>query len=588
MRSMRVVRDSILISLLTLAATAKAQVPKNVPGSSEPTAKSDGGFLSKSDAISDLLIRYAPSEKLSCSLKSMKEIIRPSAYQGDQVGGPNAGFVAYYKEILAKNPCFTQTAQDFWKEISEENKDADSKVPKALFSLTTPGLMERAGEGRFAAHKPGWLWERAMKATGGNPNIAMGLIGMCGHDYDLQDLSITLSPEKSKAQYEKMKKKHEESIAELRSKLATLESASLEWKMLDRQIKNTQRTLDNLQERIEAKTPMIAKFAECPSGRSVVFANQSLDSSIDLPNELKSAIAKVQRPNGTAATLPSKTYHYMAGANIGCLLAKCGVSPETAGQLAGKAAEMYRALRLCPHIKTQLMSRDEITKELDISENDPRFREKALDYLRKKRNASWLPMQVGPTAEEDTPSSSSGRKSPKKKPVQPAMGFGMLPPSEGSEKMKALNDRLIVNQLDSIDAAILYGKWYLGGPDGLLPCTSIRQGPADLNVPDITKDRAPHQPPRPYNTCGIAGWSVERCENARFKLSSWDIDFTWTSKQQEIGAKFGASKCRPDSAGNNFDQRLCPNGFDGELNPLEDPRFGTKFLKKKKKPTVID
>ena len=64
------------------------------------------------------------------------------------------------------------------------------------------------------------------------------------------------------------------------------------------------------------------------------------------------------------------------------------------------------------------------------------------------------------------------------KPKEPAL-------KELPEKMAKLRERMLESTLDSMDAATLYSKWYMGGPDGLVPCTAIRGGPADLNEPDI-------------------------------------------------------------------------------------------------------
>ena len=554
----------LIISLPLVASAGSAT--ESDPGtpiviSGKPTKET--GTLGKAEALADLLIKVVPSEKLSCSMKALKDLVRPSAYNGDNVGGPNEGFVAYYRELLQKNPCFAQTAQTFWKEVSEfmAADPAASTVPSELSKIRTPGLMERAGQGRFANFKPGWLWERAIKASGGNPNVAMALVGICGHDYGLQDQKMTLSPEQSEA-YARSEIKHaEEQIEILRAAMSKLETSSPEWQAADHKLSGLSAKKAMNEYLIKGKVAIEATLVKCPEGTSAAFANQSVDPSLDLPDEFKKNIAKVQRPGGDGQSLPSKSYHYMAGANIGCLLAKCGVSPETAGKLAGQVAQAYRALRLCPKIKDEIRNRNAVADKLDISPNDPKFREKAIELLRERFSTfgDIAQMNLWDLYETERQGLKAASKFPKTfKPL----------PQDLSEKTLKLRERAVENALDSYDAATLYSKWYFGGPDSLLPCTSIRGGPADLNEPDISKDRAPHQPPRPHNSCGIAGWSVERCGRARLKLSTWDIDFTWTAKQQEIGARFGAEKCRPEAEGKNFDQRLCPAGFKGTLQPV--------------------
>jgi hypothetical protein len=44
--------------------------------------------------------------------------------------------------------------------------------------------------------------------------------------------------------------------------------------------------------------------------------------------------------------------------------------------------------------------------------------------------------------------------------------------------------------------------------------------------------------------CQIPGWSVDRCDAARAKLRTWQMDVVWTEAQHRIGGKFGANQCK--------------------------------------------
>jgi hypothetical protein len=80
--------------------------------------------------------------------------------------GGNNGLVVYNYELLRK-PCFQQVAADFYKEILKDQRIADNRNMQAKAP---------------AGFQPGFVWDIALRHANNDPNLAMALIGICGHD----------------------------------------------------------------------------------------------------------------------------------------------------------------------------------------------------------------------------------------------------------------------------------------------------------------------------------------------------------------------------------------------------------------------
>jgi hypothetical protein len=508
-----VVRDfSLLMLLVSLSATYKVNAGVDSVKAIDEALK-----------ISSYIL---PTEKLRCVASKVRDVVRPSAYGGDfDVGVTNAGFRNRYQELLDKDPCFHQVATSFWEDVNRMVlpslvMPADSKVihyaPKLSGQpVPRPTLGECAGEGRYSDFKPGWLWEKAMATTGRDPALALNLLTMCLNDDRAQALNNQLSVEESAAQFEREIAIYERGLEKIRHSIEGLDRLSTEWQSAQSGISFYESRLSDVKNKLERRERLQGPPFNCPSSASVAYAQQSVDASFELPSDVKASVVASEKPHGTAFELPAKSYHFVAAAALGCAVSQCGLSIENTGRAAGAVISAYRVIRLCPHVATLLEQPAALAKQYGIDENDP----KLMDKLRERFRANARILGSG------------------------GVGWSGLigdPPSTAEQKAEI--ERLINWKIEEMDAAILYKKWYWGGPGFSLPCTAWRGGPKDLTSNDPSRDPS-------KSLCG--NWTVDRCKTARLKLSSWEVDTNWQKTQFEIGAAFGAKKCA-DSAASNW------------------------------------
>jgi hypothetical protein len=121
--------------------------------------------------------------------------------QDSDVAGSNAGLNAYFGRLWGPDPedgkqdlkpsekCLRDKAVSFYTDVASLLGSTNPKDCKALStpsyigcSENRPGLLAKAGDDSAGKLEPGWLWQLAMKHANGNPNAALHLIGLCGHD----------------------------------------------------------------------------------------------------------------------------------------------------------------------------------------------------------------------------------------------------------------------------------------------------------------------------------------------------------------------------------------------------------------------
>ena len=465
--------------------------------------------VTKAAAWFDYLQKYLPGEQAQCGATAVSKLVGLDAYAGRDrtVEDDNTGIEGGYAKLLVTNKCFAAKFGPFWLAHDATISNASSLIADAK---DRPNITEEFGRGRFSNLSPGQLWNDAMKAMNGNPNLAMALLGACTNDDHAVSYRVPVANEVLQIKVPAQRETMQLQIESLRKSLAGVNSNSDQFALTQIKIKSLSNTLDELESYAKNKGPVSHIPIRCPEGDSKVFVQRAVDASFTLDPKLKTEIIRSQRPNGGTDTLASKAYHFVGGALIGCELAKCGIAPENAQTAAKYLAMMYRGIRLCPIIKRQLTQRDAILKKYDLEADDPSFPAKAFQYLKQT----------------------------------PAKTFTLQGVVIGE-----LSDARAKNQISEMEAATLYSKWYLGGPDGKIPCTGIRGGPPDLLADDHTNDRTPlGSLPSGGSICQIPGWNPARCSSARKKLATWDVDFRWTEAQHETGARFGAQQCKPDSS----------------------------------------
>lgn len=290
--------------------------------------------------------------------------------EGEATKKINTGLLGSFANAMAASPSARGLLHDFYSDIEEIDRKRDSQP----MSLT-----DEAGLGRNADLKPGWLWEKAMAAAGGNPNLAMRLVGYCGHEGGAFVTPYAPSHEESQKFYAKWMTGQARKIAELDSELSALKTTSREWRAVN-DYKN--------QLQAELNTTNLSKFMEtdydrapCPTRTvSSMFIAKSFGP--DIPEILKWWVmfnrAPADRPVFDHASddapkgLEAKTYHVFAGAHLACEMIAAGGSKILAVAAQGALAWAYRTNSINPEWR-ELAAASQMYSENDASAHEDAF-----------------------------------------------------------------------------------------------------------------------------------------------------------------------------------------------------------------------
>lgn len=145
--------------------------------------------------FSSFLKRVPGGDRLGCLAKDFLAIVRPGAYsafaENAQLG--NAGLDQFINDKL-KDPVFASQVKSFYTDVDSYLRESGSKPwanagSSSAPNLELPSLFQTAGDSDHAKLQPGWLWKLALKDAQGDPNRAIGFIGVCGTDDTLQSIN---------------------------------------------------------------------------------------------------------------------------------------------------------------------------------------------------------------------------------------------------------------------------------------------------------------------------------------------------------------------------------------------------------------
>ena len=562
--------------LVSISMAARVAGPLDAPFiPADPTLSTDQklgtGFLFS--AIEK--VKGASKGSLLCSIESYLNTLGIDAYQSTyHMGKTTAGVGAYFEGQLAENPCLAEVAAKFAMHI-EAKQTALSDGPGGVVSL-----QEKLGAGRFKPFPPGWAWQEALSFTNGDKNAALFLLGMCAYEEE-PTYNFRLSGKQKVAlariDLQKLQKELKEEKASLASleEIKTARSTSV--------IESQKNTIRIIQEQIQKKTLSIDnpnqpedRYIRCPDNMSAFTAPQSLGGKIDIPDELKSKVTSLQRPQGrNLDSLKAKYYHVIGSAFMGCQLKKCGLPKVAIKAWEREAGGMYRAIRLCSAVKTNLKTAQELGKKIGRDIFDPNFRESVKSYLeeiaqklivegreyKKARTALFSQGFRGEDLKKRLPRERCLEDVylNEKDPLLSYLCNATYKLREGEEDA-GRKEQALDKLLQEYDASLMFQKWYLGGEKILgydLPCTGIKiKGPTQLDGKNTD--------------CKMKGWSAERCSTALAKLGTWDVDFEWTRAQHEVGAAFGAEQCEEQEADEKPDKRFCKIADENNKKELYD------------------
>lgn len=523
------------------------------------------------------IIDKLPDGTLKDGLTKYVEIISLESYTNDSlVRNSNKGIVAYMEKVFTKGDCFQALTKDFYKEISimdNISTPIDGNRQNLLFRNAS--LDTEAGSGDYTDLPKGWLWKIAQRYSDNNSNLAIALIGVCGHDDSSQGEYVWLDDSaEARAKIEEAIKDSDRQIKGLRHIIETKGEANIE------SYSNELQSLLEYKAELKKQTSVEEKMM-CPFSNSKMYIPKSLGQDVDIAESLKDKIAKIQAPTMGAAALPAKYYHIYGAAFMGCQLIQEGVDPTTTVLLQKNAARFYRGLRMCDATSTYNTQHKTLIKFYNEYKEHYESKIKKKETrrgVRVKRAKPLNPEQFFIRKSIDLVQSKSCTQPPdptfadsNDKDYNQIKKNYEIWSNEYSDICNFISNKIGIPHYDKdldveiveskvkiyvekLNAAYLYQKWYVGGEEvfGMkLPCTDYRLfGPSSLTDNKKTTRR------RLAKRC-VSGYSVEACKRAKKRLATWDMDFKWTIAQHEVGAKFAVKECTKNKEKKSINTLAC-------------------------------
>lgn len=525
--------------------------------------------------MEDFLKKIPGTKSADCLMKDFTGILMPGSYQDalSALGG-NRGLVDHFLQAQKDSPELAQQALAFYSEVDNVTKLAEPNIA-ALENM--PYLYQEAGDKDHDQLAPGWVWKLALKTAGGDPNRAIELIGICGHD-DVENGSILgpKLPEEQKAQkISEVTQLGQAALADLKAtldepdsqskndscslfpigngKFMSLDSmdiprlSSLNFQQFQtaliaaKSCRNTptlQKLHDSLKQYFANGIPP-QQFANadqipCPSSdtNTDFFLPKNLGPKVDIPASLKKRLVKERYdppphncPGGSCQ--PGKYYHVYGAAAVACEMIARGHSPLVVTEMSAAAGWFYRVLWITSKFASACP---------DAISTKPVSKGQVIGWSQTLQEVLHL-------------GAKSGCKSPEAEPDL----------SEPPTTDYYSDDHVMCDAAELMRRETLSGNF--GQAMGFLytdlpSVSAILTGAAetDRGIPLLTEGAN-----RP------ADWSRARYERAEQTVASIKADFTWTREQHRIGAQFAAQVCKPD-------QKMIAQSACGTLEKEKKPR----------------
>lgn len=458
----------------------------------EPSDK----LVSSTSKIALTVIDTLPESGVKSGLKRYYELVDPSTYGQDQnVAISNSGISNYFEGQFFSNACFAEKALLFYRDVRATTRSSQKQESNDV-RHNRPSLGDKSGVNRKDL-PAGWLFSKALKYSHGNPNAALTLIGMCGHDDQKQGYFDN------------------NAVTQL------LTQKGIPYREL----------YSPVEEQYYEETP-------CPPETADFFIAGALSAKADIPEKLKKKILEVQYPGKKPTQIASKNYHVLGAAFMTCQMIEAGLSPFLAVRVETTAASIYRGIRLCQEIEKPaalffaLQKNPEVKKRPRHLHFDEFVLQKALERGKSK---SCLKQQD------------------LRDPFCELLKASGAPLDTSLPRLEERARELIQNNLDKLIASGLYASWHVSGEvAGInLPC-----GRDQLLGPHPIMKWLVSQANWPLNICG-GGLTSTACRRALDKIKTWELDFDWTVSQHLAGAQFAAEVCKPLSSGANSMDLFC-------------------------------
>lgn len=491
---------------------ALAQIPGSPFDTAHSVQSTPGVAARASEALQQLLTRtpdWVPGAGNRRAAEKIRQLVDPNGYRkftSDSIGGSNDAVKAFNRKRLYENPCFSQLAEHFYREIGQLDRASNA---------CRPGLNQRCGAGPIGpvaagSMKPGWLWDLALKRAGGDSGLAMALIGVCGHD-DVGQGDITVVGEKVYS-WDEVRGVIESEVAYYESRIEDLQKSKNKSEAFDigqaiAVFKKKLLAVQNFAARVKSRELIVRETkggVSCPVRNSLFFLPQSLGEEVDISQQLKDRVAQIQSPGRGPQALAAKHYHVYGGAFLACEGIQSGGHPQEVQEVTKNLAWTYRTARIQGTVQSGLQELDKEQKDYKRWKSDKSFEE-------------WRKELGG---------------------------------AEGSAR-RASSERAWIEQ----DAAKVFDTMTIGMSIGGVSLHTNLQFPWEKNpVDQYLHEKSGKASP----TKNSWGWSDERYEKARLKALTYLVDWEWTMAQHEAGAAFAVKHCKPRGAGfNDLDDVAC-------------------------------
>jgi len=512
-----------------------------------------------------MLLENIPDSNVKDGLNHYLDIINSKSYGDDiGVGAGNSGIVAFNRNTLKSNPCFSQLAEAFYTDLN--NADRENFKDRNFDNETIrgrPNLSVESGKPPFEHLKPGWLYDKALKYSGGDPNLAFRLLSICGHDdtahgpinYQIDNVTpkkvrpkedyVEVLDRQISDQYLMLEQSDKAYKKYLKDKSSGLGLSFVQYPENYNHKEAMRRQRDYIEQikifrdkvdsgKVKAGEKVrIRRNIECPAQNSQIYLSKALGEDADLSDEFKDKIAFIQAPNKGKSVLPSKNYHIMGSAFMACQLVSKGISPKMATTIQKMAAWAYRTIRLNSLIKNDLSKYEEINKK--YNEYVEKFKEENSERVRTPRGY---------------------RKILKKRPPSlvdwlHAAGPEVIGLTEYSINKVNLKDKNSIRKwLVKYDSAKVISDMTLGGGEVFgqsIPHTNLSLNfigdPIEKHINTRKKEAMSSGKKRRGSTSNF-GWDKDRYNDAKDKAMTYLIDWEWTTSQHETGANFASKKCK--------------------------------------------
>lgn len=498
-------------------------------------------------------IKYLPA-KTQRNFETYLRIVKPELYDtrsGSSIAEGNAGLSGYLSKKFHQpaNACYREAAVNFYHEI--ERVEAQNQSPKQR-----PQLMSKTQQAPYEDFENGWLWKLALKHSNNNPNGAMLLIGLCGHDDVSQGHFNYL--EKSPQIIEALKIENESLKRDIAEKSRMLQELVRDSESNQELITIANATIRDINTQILRNEALIQsggapRVLMCPDSQSAFYLPGGLGAHVDIPTELREKIRQIQGSGKANPAIAAKHYHVFGAALITCQMIEQGVDAENATSIQTQAARLYRGIRMCETSAELLQHRESLIRAFN-NENDISFFSFNAD---KKYEEALRSLIQEFDQNRDMCIQSRISQYPQFKAAF-CRAFEHIPYQASAQK-GSIQKKLEFLSM-RMDTAYLYRRWYLGGGEIFgkqVPCTDMRLGgPLDLMKPESFTGKLD----KPL------GWSTTRYNQATRHLATWDVDFEWTIAQHQVGASFAAKNCKNSSL---KDSQFCKGKSQGVPVPPE-------------------